>query len=478
MSGERVIYHRRTPGFLASSGTTETAKTLTEPIYEGLVVDVILDHTHPSYAQDGYNVGAIKVRIFSVSHTLDNELLPWADPIDSTVQEIPLIGELVLIHKVRGNFFYTKKVPLARRIQENAMLNLNSNLNKRAGRTLSDSVQSSEEVTLETHKFGEYFKPDSRVRPLKHFEGDIIFQGRMGQSIRFGSAQMDPVNTSLSPNIILRTGQAKDNEKTYVTKRTVFGLTLEDINKDASSIWMTSDQNVPFLPATADGEAFGRTMSSPPQIFDKAQIIINSDRVVLNSKKENIYLFANDTIYLCANNEIRFDTDNNFEIATKEGVTFRTSGTIRNWADVNVLLHAAIDIRTVSQKKTSLLAEKIYIGSTDDEEEPLVGGTTLAEFLRDFIDAHLQPLIPETINFHVTGPVPSKLNPKVKADLLKLKQRLRGMKDAEFNSEDNFVMLKNEEVQVAKNDFPAGKPSVVESANWDVDKIKYEPKSK
>jgi len=448
MAGQRVYYQPQTTGYVATSGNTELARILPEPIYEGLVVDRILDHKHYDCAPDAYNVGTIKVRLFSVDHGASDDNLPWIDPIDSTIQEIPAIGEVVVVEKILGNMYYRRKVPLARKLQENAMVNTNSAF---TGGTLSSAVGTNEEITLEKHKFGDYFKPDPTIRPLKHFEGDLLIQGRMGQSIRFGSSAVDPSSKELAPSIIIRTGQGKDNENTYVTHISPFGLTLEDINKDASSIWMTSNQTLPFAPATLETGCIGRTLSTPPQIFDKAQILVNSDRVILNAKKENILLYAKDTIYFNAGNEIRIDTDNNFEIATKEGLSFRTSGVLRARSDNNLILNTAEDLLTMSVKKTSILAEKIYIGSTDDEEEPMVGGQSLAKWLRDLINAHLNP------KFHVQTPTgPGILHPQVRKNLMKMKERLNGMKDAEFNSEDIFVMLKNEEVNVEKNEFTAG----------------------
>lgn len=466
-SGDRITYRSYTTGFLATTGNTESARTINEPIYEGLVVDVILDHTHPEYSPDGYNVGTIKIRIFNVSHTLDDEKLHWADPIDSTIQEIPLIGELVVIHKVRGNFFYTKKVPVARRLQENGMLKLNENLNKRLSNSVSNAAQSNQEITIQSHKFGEYFKPDSRVRQLKHFEGDVIIQGRMGNSIRFGSSAIDPGSEGMAPNIIIRAGQAKNVENDAVTRRKkVFGLILEDVNNDASSIWVTSDQTVPFRPSTIDAGSFVRSISSPPQRFDKAQIILNSERLLLNAKDTHIMLFANQGIHLNSFKDTTIDTDSSFLVTANVDIINRVSRTITNIADSNYIINAGKDIFSLSLDKTSFLANKIYLGSQQNEEQPLVCGTLLAEFLREFIDAHLQPDTPESINFHVSGPVPSKLNPKVKAALLQLKGKLKGMSDAVFNSKDNFVMLDNEPVQMELNAFESGKAAEIEKNTW------------
>ena len=264
-SGDRYIYRGKPDGLLATSGNTESVRAIPNQFYEAVVVDVILDHHHPQYAKkDGYNVGAIKIRIFSVHNSRHDDLLDWADPIESSILEMPLIGELVVVHKILGNFYYTRKVFLAHRMQENGMLQLNNALNNRGNRLKSKIAVTKQEITADKHKFGEYFKPDSRVRPLKHFEGDLLIQGRMGQSIRFGSSQMELASPGMAPNIILRTGQGKDIEKTDATKDSIFGLILEDVNKDASSIWMTADQNVPFEPITINAGSFNRSIQAPP----------------------------------------------------------------------------------------------------------------------------------------------------------------------------------------------------------------------
>jgi len=66
-SGDKYVYNGKPDGLLATSGTTESARTVPNQFYEAIVVDVILDHHHPQYAKkDGYNVGAVKIRIFSV----------------------------------------------------------------------------------------------------------------------------------------------------------------------------------------------------------------------------------------------------------------------------------------------------------------------------------------------------------------------------------------------------------------------------
>jgi hypothetical protein len=81
---DRVIYRRPRPGLLSVSGQQDSSRGEQFPIYEGLVVDVILDHTHPNYSRvDGSNVGSIKVRILEVNQGTSDDLLHWADPMDT-----------------------------------------------------------------------------------------------------------------------------------------------------------------------------------------------------------------------------------------------------------------------------------------------------------------------------------------------------------------------------------------------------------
>jgi hypothetical protein len=498
-SGDRIVSPSRQSGFLASSANVESAKTVPEPIYEAIVVDIVVDHLHPEYSPvDGYNVGAAKVRMFSVDHSSGDDFLNWADPLDFEIQQLPLLGELVIVHRILGNFFYTRRVPIAHRVQENGMLKLNEVLRNKFTNTISKTIANTVNLPITKHKFGEYFKPDSRVRPLKHFEGDTIFQGRMGHSIRFGSSQMEPGSKKLSPNIILRTGQAKDAEINYVTKNSIFGLTIEDINKDASSIWMTSDQTVTYLPITDEAGSFNRSLVNPPQKFDKAQIIMNSDRVVLNSKREHIMLYSTDEIYLNSFNNTGIDTDANIILTANLDIVHRASRNIDNVADEDFTIRAGDDVFSLSMNKTSFLAKKLFVGSVETDAEPLVGGTSLSIFLARLILTLMgtPPAIPPQITSprpifpalppipgiatiaHVVSPMgPFPLNPLIVTGLIKLYTELlppnlgQGIlklpfAGAPFNSKDNFVSLINENPTIEKNDFKNGKQRTVQNNEW------------
>ena len=503
-SSNKYVYNGKLDGLLATSGGTESARAIPNQFYEAIVVDVVLDHHHPQYAKkDGYNVGAIKIRIFSVHNSRSDELLDWADPIESTILEMPLIGELVIVHKILGNFFYTRKVFLAHRIQENGMLQLNNALNNRGDRLKSKIATTKQEITADKHKFGEYFKPDSRVRPLKHFEGDLLIQGRMGQSIRFGSSQMELASPGMAPNIILRTGQGKDIEKTDATKDSIFGLILEDVNKDASSIWMTADQNVPFEPITINAGSFNRSIQAPPQKYGGAQIILNSDAIILDSKKTHILMYSNEEIYLNSFKNTAVDTDISIILTANLDIELKSGRRVDIQADSDVTIIAGNDLSLVGMGSLSFSAKKLYLGSSANDAEPTVGGTSLSMWLARLIHALMGlGITPPQLPYQLTGsPVPTtivpplvpgpaavfhgvvmgmpvQLSPLVITALTALYAELippnagsikkLPYSGAPFNSSDVFMNMGNENstLLIEKNEFKKGEQIKTENSKW------------
>ena len=97
---------------------------------------------------------------------------------------------------------------------------------------------------------GEYFKEQDKLKPLLPYEGDLLIEGRFGNSIRLGSTNIkgkNPWSNSDneedigSPITVIRNGQPTDeNDESWVH-------TTEDIDKDPSSIYLTSKQSLPFF---------------------------------------------------------------------------------------------------------------------------------------------------------------------------------------------------------------------------------------
>ncbi len=154
---------------------------------------------------------------------------------------------------------------------------------------------------------GENFQEKLSIRNLQPFDGDLIYQGRWGQSFRFGST----INSTLpnpwsnsgedgDPITIIKNGQHEEESDPWIPQ-------VEDINTDKSSIYLTSTQQIPINVASKSYKSY----SSPPEstnAFVGEQIILNSGRLLFNSKSDSILLSSATSINLNSINSINLDS--------------------------------------------------------------------------------------------------------------------------------------------------------------------------
>lgn len=157
-------------------------------------------------------------------------------------------------------------------------------------------------------KLGNTFKERLDIKSLLPYEGDIIYEGRWGNSIRFGSTVLRPNTSNLwstvgedgDPIIIIRNGQHDDGRDPWVPQ-------LEDINKDQTSIYLTSNQKIPIEVSSKNYTSYKIKPQSPSEYQGK-QVIINSDRLLFNTKVDSILLSSQKTISLNARESVNIDT--------------------------------------------------------------------------------------------------------------------------------------------------------------------------
>ena len=159
---------------------------------------------------------------------------------------------------------------------------------------------------------GNTFKEKLDIKPLQPFEGDIIHEGRWGQSIRLGSTVNDSnikntwskVGKNGDPLTIIRNGQHDDGKEKLIPQ-------VEDINKDLSSIYITSTQSIPIDLSSPKGNNGYDSCDEKPikaDKFNSEQIILNSGRLLFNSKKDSILLSSNKIINLNSVNSVTIDS--------------------------------------------------------------------------------------------------------------------------------------------------------------------------
>lgn len=155
---------------------------------------------------------------------------------------------------------------------------------------------------------GKDFKEKLSIRNLQPYEGDLIYQGRWGQSLRFGSTNKDatiPNTWSKSGEngdaiTIIKNGQHEEDSDPWIPQ-------VEDINTDKSSIYLTTTQEVPIDLASKSYKSYASSPTAAP-IFKEEQVILNSGRLLFNSKSDSILLSSFDTINLNSVNSVNIDT--------------------------------------------------------------------------------------------------------------------------------------------------------------------------
>lgn len=154
---------------------------------------------------------------------------------------------------------------------------------------------------------GKGFKEKLNIRNLQPFPGDIFHQGRWGQSLRFSStlenseipSPWSSVGEDGDPITILRNGQHEEDKDPWIPQ-------VEDINTDPSSIYLTSTQSLPIEVSSKNYKSYSSAPKSP-NTFTGEQIILNSGRLLFNSKTDSILLSSADTINLNAVNSLNID---------------------------------------------------------------------------------------------------------------------------------------------------------------------------
>lgn len=218
--------------------------------YKGGTKELDPDYGNPS------DIGKIRYETLYSPYITSNAegVSEPALPIFNFIKQYPVLNEIVLViagpserlnDKVTNQqFFYFPAYNLWNNPNHGSFPNLQE-LKQYLSSFLSKPLYSGTPVTS-SMPLGFTFQENSNVRNIQPFEGDTIIQSRFGQSIRFGSTvpklkSSNNWSTSGSngdPITIIINKQGKPNTLSK------FDTIVEDINRDGSSIYMTSTQEI------------------------------------------------------------------------------------------------------------------------------------------------------------------------------------------------------------------------------------------
>ena len=284
------------------------------------VLSIVLDENHPRFQELGEWNGLGIIEYEDVTNPLPSPSLPIARPLTGNLKTLPLINEIVYILSLPNTdiatissnsiSYYINIVSLWNHPHHNAFPTTPNSLpptqQKDYAQTTSGNVRRITDQSTEIF-LGKTFKERSNIHPLLPFEGDVLEEGRWGNSIRIGSTvkntpnNWSTVGTDGDPILIIRNGQGTQTEEGWIP-------TIENINNDESSIYASSTQKIPLKASSVNYFSY---KSNPPQSPDQyagKQVIINSGRLVFNTTEDHILLSSKKSINLNAIDGVNIDT--------------------------------------------------------------------------------------------------------------------------------------------------------------------------
>ena len=322
-----------------TSGTQDQISSLKGQMVAARVTDIILDENHPKFKDVGEwnGIGAIIYEFVNQSGTSTN--LSYALPYDSQQKIYPLVNEIVLlfslpnqqmgVNTANQSYFYLKPLGVWNHPHHDAYPNLVKSNNPQQSQdyratengVVRQVTDGSTEIDLNSpvNPSQNTFVEKTNIHPLMPYMGDSLMEGRYGQSIRFGSTAKSKSEISNNwssagnngdPITILRNGQP-----TQVSDRGWIPIT-ENISQDLSSIYLTSYQKISFSLANENFISYTTPPTTPAQ-FANPQIILNSDRIVLNAKNDSVLISGQNSVGISSNGSVNIESTSEMNLASK-----------------------------------------------------------------------------------------------------------------------------------------------------------------
>ena len=297
------------------------------PIPSVRVKDIILNDTHPRFEEyGGWNgIGTIFYDRVDSPFSENKDTGNAAIPFYSNQKLYPLENEIVPLlfltswdsqaQKSIRQAYYLPPINIWNSQHHNALPD-EGGVKQKSQKDYENAIDGSDRDVRRVNDtntdidLGEGFNEQINTHPLKFFAGDNLIEGRWGNSLRLGSSIQNNTNY---PILKIRNGQPLDaSEEGWVPIE-------EDINKDKSSIYLTDNQKINIEAASTQYTSYATAPISPKE-YNQNQIILNSGRLLFNSKTSDILLSSNKSINLNSINSVNVDTkDFNIQGTTKIG---------------------------------------------------------------------------------------------------------------------------------------------------------------
>lgn len=283
MKGNNYFLGSRVGSIVQSQG----GGTTSQPAFIfGRVIKIALDESTVITDPNGNTlpIGTIIYRNILEEKEISSTEYP-ALPLHTNIKQFPLLNEVVMIMQgptsdiqssvASKDMYYSTVVNLWGSSHHNALPEPNTDISTILGKDVKELAD---------------------INPMYPFPGDIIIEGRQGQSIRL-SGNMSPENklvdesNNAKPIILISNGQLKtDNGIDYI---------VEDINTDPNSLYFLSDHKTDLIEVNKKRDSYDVVPLSAKQYIGN-QVVLNGGRLFFNAKDDSAFISAKESIGLNA----------------------------------------------------------------------------------------------------------------------------------------------------------------------------------
>jgi hypothetical protein len=309
------------------------------PFYERVKGNISVYNDNTNFTEeDGRLYGAIT---YAYQNAIVEEDIAF--PFDKNNFTFPIKGETITILKIEGETFYLpySSTPYSN-YREKASLKvgseqIDSSLAAGDSKGLTNTKNTGGEYASTTTKkkeIGGGYNVNEKVKFLNPKNGDTIISGRVGNTIRFSELFLTEDNESSSPGIFIRNKQNPE-----LDSKPIGTLVDEDINKDGTSIYITSNKTkIPFKETTKKQKVAFKDFPSSDKLTGN-QIFVNSDRITLSAKASEFIIFGKGNTGIITDGRFTVDSigdshiqsNNNVTLQSNKNIILETEGTGNIW---------------------------------------------------------------------------------------------------------------------------------------------------
>ena len=321
----------------------------------------------------------------------------YAYPFDKNNFTMPIKGETVIIIQIdKTNIFWLpfSVTPYSNYRRDYVTYkellptdNSKPEAANEGGKSLRETKDSGGQTNSDNKKSStDEYKVNEKIKFLKPKQGDTIISGRVGNTIRFSEFHLTEDGKTSSPAIFIRNKQNPELDSKKIGE-----LIEEDINKDGTSIYITSNKvKVPFKEEIKkDKKGFKEYPNSKDLTGD--QLFVNSDRIILSAKAKEFIIFGKGNTGVITDGNYSVDAEKDIYLHTNKNVTIHSTG--------------ANQIFFNSENGKIFLGKDKGIGDAGAAVQKMVLGGELVKILSELIDEISKQVYATSVGPTATGPV-------------------------------------------------------------------------